>query len=206
MDIDYRQEGSPVKGVLVGLFASFLFVACWCIVGALFGSGCVSQDGSVDRTVVTNAIHVVKDIVVTVREKTKKESSDKKASEKLVFRYGGFHGENAVEDKETQIGNVRFTRDSVTHTWTKGDLSNWGLARGQADAVACAFFWSDEEQAWIGAKFEWTSTSRTKRSLENLNGGYGGWDAQKFHAAERKAYCIFSKDGRRRTNLAEDGK
>ena len=92
----------------------------------------------------------------------------------------------------------------MSYAWAKGDLGNWGLARTDAGALACAFYWSDEEQAWIGGKFDWISTSRLTRSWENVRERYNGWDPDAFFAAKRHAFCIVSKDGRKRTNLVED--
>ncbi len=123
------------------------------------------------------------------------------SAETLVFRYGGFKGGNALEDPATQIGAVKMSRSGMSYKWTKGDLGNWGLAHTQTDALACAFFWSDKEQAWIGGKFDWISTSRTTRDFKNIDDGYNGWRASEFWSAPRRAFCIVSKDGRVRTNL-----
>ena len=123
------------------------------------------------------------------------------SAEKLVFRFGGFRGASALEDPATQIGSVRMSRSGMSYKWTKGDLSNWGLAREKADALACAFYWSESEKAWIGGKFDWISTSRTTRDFKNIDEGYHGWDAKAFWEAPRRAFCIVSEDGRVRTNL-----
>ena len=124
-------------------------------------------------------------------------------SERLVFRFGGFRGEGAAEDPATQIAEVRITKDRLSYRWARGGCENFG-AKSREDsgaALACAFFWSEKDKAWIGGKFDWISTSRTTRDWENLNGGYHGWDAKAFWAAPRRAFCIVSANGRKRTNL-----
>ena len=128
------------------------------------------------------------------------------AAAKLVFRFGGFQGGRAVEDPETQVGHVRMNGSGMTYKWMKGNLRNWGLADTDASAVACFFYWDENEQAWIGGKGDWISTSRTSRDFENIRGGYGGWNPDAFFSAKRRAFCIVRKDGKLRTNLAEDGK
>ena len=224
MDIDYRQEGSPVKGILVGVFASLVFVACWCIAATLCGSGCIAPDGAVDRVAVTNTIHVVKDIVVKARNKAgeKKEASSDTAADPpaadptadggqsagaaasgpLVFKFGGFHGENAVEDPNTQIKDLHMSRSGMSYKWAKGNLSNWGLSHDDAHALACAFYWDAAAGQWIGGKFDWISTSRTTRDFKNLE-DYNGWRSGPFFAASKRAFCIVSEDGKRRTNILE---
>ena len=134
------------------------------------------------------------------------ESLDGEAppSPTLVFRFGGFDGSRAVEDPATQIGAFKFSSSGMSYKWTTGDLGNWGLAHTDAGALACAFYWSDKEQAWIGGKFDWISSSRLTRSWENVRERYNGWDPDAFFSAKRHAFCIVSKDGRKRTNLVED--
>ena len=122
----------------------------------------------------------------------------------LVFRHGGFDGSKAAKDPATRIGAFKFSSSGMSYKWTAGDLGNWGLARTDAGALACAFYWSDKEQAWIGGKFDWISSSRLTRSWENVREHYNGGDPDAFFSAKRHAFCIVSKDGRKRTNLVED--
>lgn len=118
----------------------------------------------------------------------------------IDWRFGGFDGSRAVEDAATQIADLRIARGKLAYRWSVGSLRNWGLADGDAGALACAFYWDGAR--WVGGKFDWISTSRTTRGLENL-GGYHGWDERAFYAAPRRAFCVVSRDGARRTNLIE---
>lgn len=122
-------------------------------------------------------------------------------SASLVYRYGGFDGSRAAEDPATQIAGLHISRSRLSYKWAKGSLRNWGLADSQAHALACAFYWDGRQ--WIGGKFDWISTSRTTRDWTNLDGGYHGWNADAFWSAPKRAFCIVSKDGRKRTNLIE---
>ena len=122
----------------------------------------------------------------------------------LDFRYGGFKGDKAAEDPATQIKGFKFSSSGMGYSWAKGDLSNWGLARTDAGALACAFYEDPATGRWIGGKFDWISTSRTTRSWENIRGHYNGWDPDAFFAAKKHAFCIVSRDGKRRTNLITD--
>lgn len=119
----------------------------------------------------------------------------------LVYRYGGFDGSRAAEDPATQIASLHITRSKLTYKWTQGNLRNWGLGDADAGALACAFYW--DGSGWIGGKFDWISTSRTSRDWNNLNGRYNGWDPDAFWSAPKRAFCIVSRDGKRRTNLLE---
>lgn len=122
----------------------------------------------------------------------------------LLFRYGGFDGSKAAEDPATQIGSLKVSSSTLSYKWVKGNLGNWGLAKEDAGALACAFYQDPATDRWIGGKFEWVSTSRTSRGLNNIRDGYGGWDPNAFFSAKKHAFCIVSADGRRRTNLITD--
>ena len=121
----------------------------------------------------------------------------------LDFCFGGFHGEGAQEDERVQIGALRIGQNALSYRYTVGDLSAWGLDRSEAGALACAFVWDDAAQKWRGGKFDWISTSRLNRSFTNIREGYHGWDWKAWRDAKRRAFCIVSADGKRRTNLAE---
>lgn len=221
IDIDHTpQEGSPIKGILIGLGATFAFVGLWIAVVLL--TSCTTApltDAQHQQiaTAVSNAVHIVTDAVEQAREARRDEAGEtggEKSADPVqpakpaesggapvfLYKYGGFHGEGAVEDKETQIANLHMSRSKLSYSWAKGSLRNWGLADSQADALACAFYWSPADGARIGGKFDWISTSRVTRGLENI-GGYNGWKPEPFFAAPKRAFCIVSKDGRRRTNL-----
>ena len=124
------------------------------------------------------------------------------SSVELDFRYGGFKGGKAVEDPATQISNLKISKSGLSYKWAKGDLGNWGLGKTEAGALACVFYWDGKK--WVGGKFDWISTSRTTRGWENVKSGYNGWDADAFFGAKRHAFCIVSKDGKKRTNLLEE--
>lgn len=130
------------------------------------------------------------------------QSASAAAPGPLVYKYGGFHGGNAVEDPNTQIADLHMTRSGLRYKWAKGNLRNWGVTPDtNAGALACAFYWDGKQ--WVGGKFDWISTSRTTRDWVNLNGHYNGWNPDAFWAAPRRAFCIVSKDGKKRTNLLE---
>lgn len=129
------------------------------------------------------------------------QSASAAASGTLVYKYGGFDGSRAVEDPNTQIKNLRMSRDGLSYQWAKGNLGNWGLSREEAGALACAGYWDGKQ--WIMAKFDWISTSRTTRGFENIYDHYNGWKPEPFFAAPKRAFCIVSEDGKRRTNLLE---
>lgn len=118
------------------------------------------------------------------------------------WRHGGVNFESAREDPRVQIAELRVGPDGLSFRWDRGDLSAWGLAPDQAGAIAAAFYWDGHH--WVGGKFDWVSTSRTSRDFANIKSGYGGWDYAAFAGAPRRAFAVYSADGRRRTNLIGD--
>lgn len=140
------------------------------------------------------------------REETEKEVSPSSPSSSvdLDFRYGGFRGEKAKEEPGCRIGSLKVGKDKLTYKWEAGGCEALG-AKDKADysqTVACAFFWDGKK--WVGGKFDWISTSRTSRSLENIRDGYGGWSGSDFFSAKKHGFCIVSKDGKKRSNFIED--
>ena len=210
-------DENPVRGIIIDLGATFLFVAGWLLVALNSGCTTLPREG-IQHNTITNAVRIVAEVAVQVREARRDAEGEPSgentadpgqpakpaatgAAPVLDFRYGGFKGGGAVEDPATQIADLHVTRTKMTYRWLNGDLGAWGLARTEAGALACAFYW--DGSAWRGGKFDWISTSRTTRDWNNLDAGYGGWDAAAFWAAPKRAFCIVSRDGRKRTNLIE---
>lgn len=129
------------------------------------------------------------------------QSASAPASGTLVFKYGGFDGSKAAEDPNTQIKDLHMSKSGMSYKWAKGSLRNWGITPDtNTGALACAFYWDGKQ--WVGGKFDHISTSRTTRDFKNLE-DYKGWSKGPFFAAKKRAFCIMSEDGKRRTNLLE---
>lgn len=213
-------HGNPIKGLIVGTGAMAAVVsAAWVSVSACSCTA-LPREGS-HTTVITNAVRIVAEVAVQVKEARDAAVEDAQPGEtpsaggptasttaapaNLVFRFGGVDGSRAVEDPNAQIADLRMTKSGMTYRWAAGGCENLG-AKDRGDysrTLACAFYWSEKEQAWIGGKFDFVSTSRTTRSWNNINDGYRRWDAKAFFAAPKRAFCIVSTDGRKRTNLLE---
>ena len=89
----------------------------------------------------------------------------------------------------------------MSYKWREGGCELLGAAdRGDANCIA-ALFVRDADGEWRGGKFEWISTSRTSRSLGNIEGGYNGWPTDAIEKAQGYAFVIVSKDGRKRSNV-----
>ena len=122
----------------------------------------------------------------------------------IAWKYGGVDGSRAVETAAARIGSLRITSDGLSYKWEAGGCEALGAtSRTDCDhTLACAFWWDGSR--WVGGKFDWISTSRTTRDFKNIRDRYHGWDPDRFFAAKRRAFCILSKDGRKRTNLIEE--
>ena len=64
----------------------------------------------------------------------------------------------------------------------------------------------EQDGKWVGGKFDWISTSRTTRDFANIRSGYNGWDPSAISKADRCAFVVVSKDGKRRTNVIACGR
>lgn len=123
----------------------------------------------------------------------------------LDFRYGGVKAK-PTEDSRCRISKLRIGSDSLSFHWDTGIPSDWqrGDTKKGPMILACAFY--EVGGKWVGGKFDWIDESRSSRPLENIHGGYGGWNAAAWAAARRRAFCVVSADGRHRSNLLEEAK
>ena len=123
----------------------------------------------------------------------------------LDFRYGGVKGK-PVEDSRCRISKLKIGSDSLSIHWDTGIPSDWkrGDTKKGPMILACAFY--EDGGKWIGGKFDWIDEHRSSRSLENIHGGYGGWNAGAWIAAKKRAFCAMSEDGKYRSNLLEESK
>lgn len=207
-----------IKGQLTGLCAAFAFVFCWIVVACSSGCANLPADPATRAAAGSNAVDTATLLLDAAWEHWLKHHPQDDAGATapaagqaatvagpvLDFRWGGFRRGGAVEDPATQIKDFRMDRNGMRYAWAKGDLSNWGLERTSTGALICAFYWDEGEKKWIGGKFDWVSSSRTTRDWKNIYAGYNGWQASPFFAAARRAICIVSADGRKRTNLITD--
>ena len=126
------------------------------------------------------------------------------SSPSLDFRFGGFKAKDPQEDPRCRISKLKIGSDSLSFKWESGIPGDWkrGDTKKGPMIVACAFYESGGRL--IGGKFDWIDENRSSRSLENIHGGYGGWDAGAWRAAKRRAFAVVSADGKYRSNLLED--
>jgi hypothetical protein len=115
------------------------------------------------------------------------------------WRYGGFNGRGAAKTS-VSIGGLRMSSTSLSYSWTGDTLAAWGLSDDNAGAIACLFL-QHEDGSWVGGKFDWISTSRRSRPLENVLGGYAGWTLAGVPNPCNCAFVIVSENGKKRSNV-----
>ena len=127
-------------------------------------------------------------------------SADAAPFASLKWPWGGFDGSKAALSDKARIKALKVTASGLSYAWESGGCEDLGASsKTDASCLACLFCF--DGSAWRGGKFEWISTSRTGRDLKNIESGHNGWDAAAFRSAKAHAFCIVSKDGRRRTNV-----
>ena len=116
----------------------------------------------------------------------------------LQWKSGGVDGSKAKLDSP-RLSGLRASASSISYTWDVG-LDAWGLARDDAGALACLFV-EKSDGSIVGGKFDWVSTSRSARGLENIYGGYSGWNLSDVPNPCTIYYVVVDKAGRRRSNV-----
>ena len=119
--------------------------------------------------------------------------------DKFHWDFGGFHGEKAQAVPGCEIDGLCVGYNAMRYRWRKGGCEMLGAA-GPDDASCLCCLFVLNSGVWRGGKFDWISTTRTTRSMNNIHGGYRGWSTDVFAHAEAYAFCIVSKNGRKRTN------
>lgn len=123
-------------------------------------------------------------------------SADEVDFSKLRWTDGAFDGSRAVISAP-RISAPAFSARRVDYKWIVG-MESWSYADDQADALFCLFV-EHPDGTWTGGKFEWVSTSRNWRGLENLFEGEYRRDFSGVENPCRAAIVVVSKDGTKRT-------
>lgn len=142
---------------------------------------------------------------------TEKEAAPAKSEEDAVdfslldWCWGGFKGGGAQLDDKARIMGLRVTSSGLSYSWMSGGCENLG-ASSKEDAACLACLFCLVGGKWRGGKFDWISTSRLSRDFKNISEGYNGWDRQAVSKADKFAFVIVSRDGKKRTNVIVCGK
>jgi outer membrane murein-binding lipoprotein Lpp len=116
----------------------------------------------------------------------------------LKWEFGGVDGSKARLDSP-RLSSLRASSSSISYKWEKG-LDGWGLAKDQADAYACLFV-AKSDGSVVGGKFDWVSTSRANRGLENILEGYRGWSLEGVPNPTIVYFLVTDTAGKRRSNI-----
>ena len=137
---------------------------------------------------------------MTGKEEKAAQAEDAADFSALDWCWGGFKGGGAALDNRARIMGLRVTSSGLSYSWMSGGCENLG-ASGKDDAACIAALFCLIGGKWRGGKFDWISTSRTTRAFTNIAEGYGGWDNGAVGKADKFAFVICAKDGKRRTNV-----
>ncbi len=117
---------------------------------------------------------------------------------KLKWKFGGKDGSKAALSSP-RLSGLKAGSKSISYKWEQG-LSDWGLSNGDAGALACLFVERSDGEI-VGGKFDWVSTSRSSRGLENIFEGYSGWTLDGVPNPAKCYFVVLSSDGRKRSNI-----
>lgn len=118
-----------------------------------------------------------------------------------VLSFGSPNCSNAQEDPNTQIKDLKWSKNGLSYKWAKGNLRNWGILKDH-DAGALAITGHEvKEGEYRCGKFDWISTDRLTRGFENIHGRYNGFDPEAYFGSKKHAFFIMTSDGKKRTNI-----
>ena len=115
----------------------------------------------------------------------------------LRWTYGGVKGKGSPSG--VSISGLHIGGSSLSFKYNK-DLSAWGYSKDEVAAYACLFV-QKEDGSWVGGKFDWISSSRSSRGLENVFKGYEGWSLSGVPNPCQAAFVIVDANKKRRSNV-----
>lgn len=120
----------------------------------------------------------------------------------LNWSFGGFKGENA-QLSSPRIGNLKVSGEDLSYSWTGDTLRAWGISDSDCNGALICFFVKRSDGTWVGGKFDWISTSRVTRNLENVFNGYCGWSLAGVPNPCEAAIVMVYVDGSKRSNVTK---
>lgn len=159
----------------------------------------IAEDARVQAKIESIVDKYVVDGAVVVPGKNQPAANIDEANyDEFTWKYGGEDFSKAQYDGSVIVRLVDIGKNDIYYLWER-NLSNWGLAWAQADAVACAFLLNKDGQ-WVGGKFDWTSSSRTDRDFGHFT-NYKGWSLADIPNPTQMAFVVVEDGGRRRSNV-----
>jgi hypothetical protein len=116
----------------------------------------------------------------------------------LKWTYGGISG-RGYSASGVSISGLRISGRSLSFHYGT-NLSAWGYSKDAIGGYACLFV-QKEDGSWVGGKFDWISSSRSSRGLENVFGGYSGWTLSGVPNPCQAAFVILDASKKRRSNV-----
>ncbi len=116
----------------------------------------------------------------------------------LKWSYGGVSGRGYAASG-VSISGLRVSGRNLSFRYNT-NLSAWGYSTDAVGGYACLFV-QKEDGSWVGGKFDWISSSRSSRGLENVFGGYGGWNLKGVPNPCPAAFVILDANKKRRSNV-----
>ncbi len=138
------------------------------------------------------------DTLPTTKESSTVDTVDFAA---LDWCWGGFKGGGAKTVDGAEITALKVTASGLSYKWAKGGCEKLGASSSTDYSATLACLFVRVGGKWQGGKVDWISTSRTTRDFANVREGYNGWRKDAIEAADAYAFCVVSKDGRKRTNV-----
>lgn len=125
-------------------------------------------------------------------------AADQVAYGTLRWSFGGISG-GGYASEGVALSGLRISGKSLSFSYDT-DLSAWGYGKDALGGYACLFV-QKSDGGWVGGKFDWISSSRSSRGLENVLGGYEGWSLAGVPNPCAAAFVILDANKKRRSNV-----
>lgn len=125
-------------------------------------------------------------------------AADQIAYGALRWTYGGIGG-GGYSPSGVAISGLKASGNTLSFHYD-ANLSAWGYGKDAIAAYACLFV-QKSDGSWVGGKFDWISSSRSSRDLNNVRGGYEGWSLAGVPNPCPIAFVILDANGKRRSNV-----
>lgn len=100
------------------------------------------------------------------------------------------------------LSSVKVKGDTISYAWKGKVPSSWSRRSTERGNLLVFAVFVKQGDGWVGGKIDWTDENRTSRSIENIRGGYGGWNPSLWDSAGEIGICVASEDGKFRSALS----
>ena len=141
----------------------------------------------------------------TTPDKPNTPQGDEVPYNELNWQYGGYNGSKNAIDPNTQIADLRFSKNGLSFRFAKGSCVTLGAkSSSDTDSIMVNVFYKDASGNYRGGKFDWIADNRNQsRDLNHVFGSkpYENWTSSWIPNPADAVFVLTSTSGKRSNTI-----